>query len=89
MFFLDFPYLHPLSKKLKKGFVLNTHNVEENLWKQRGGIYKLLSRLIRSIENKAVEKSTLALFCTELDKNHFSLNVSNHPKKGHNHPEWP
>jgi len=64
---VDFPYLFPIFKFTKRKKILNTHNVESEIFQSR-----LLKKIIYAIERRAVQKSDITLFCNDIDKNKLS-----------------
>ncbi len=63
---LDFPFLYPLAKG--GSFILNTHNAEFDLYKDR----PFISKCVFNIEKKALNKTQQALFCSLSDQERFS-----------------
>jgi len=66
---IDFPFLYPLKKKLGSRIILNTHNAEFNLYKDR----PILSSIVKKLEIQAFSKVEKILFCHENDLNAFQL----------------
>lgn len=60
---IDFPYLHNISSHTSKPILLNTHNVEHELFLNRPKI----SNIIRNIEIEAIKKSRHVFSCNRND----------------------
>ena len=63
---VDFPFLYPVLKNSHKQTILNTHNIESNLYKNT-----FVAAMVRKIEMAAVKHSDTALFCSKSDRNFF------------------
>ena len=70
---IDFPFLYPVFSRFKKQKILNTHNIEANLYEN-----SLISKMVRKIERSAVEHANTSLFCSESDMEYFQ---SDYPDK--------
>ncbi|UOF01843.1 glycosyltransferase family 4 protein [Bdellovibrio reynosensis] len=67
---LDFPFLHPLFKKIKAEKWLNTHNAEFELWKS-----PFVASWVKRVELSALAQADKVLFCSEKDLEVF-LNLT-------------
>lgn len=67
---VDFPFLYPPIRGLKKPVVMNTHNVEADLWKNR-----LVARIVAAIERRAAAAVSAVIACSELDRAYFGLQI--------------
>ncbi|MEK6623592.1 MAG: glycosyltransferase, partial [Bdellovibrionota bacterium] len=68
---VDFPYLYHVGVNSGRRYILNTHNVESQLYARRGIIGKFSEMLIKRIEHNAMKTAASILFCTDADKNYF------------------
>jgi glycosyltransferase involved in cell wall biosynthesis len=64
---VDFPFLFPAGQRTTRPVVLNTHNVEADLWRQRW-----IRRLVAHIERRAARSASQILCCSEQDRAHFA-----------------
>lgn len=69
---VDFPFLHPAAKAAPKGarVVLNTHNVEADLWPKPG-----VKRRVARLEETAVRAVDAVVCCAPGDQDHFAAMV--------------
>ncbi|MBI2521715.1 MAG: glycosyltransferase family 4 protein [Bdellovibrio sp.] len=67
---IDFPFLYPAAISSHNKYILNTHNVEANLYARRGS-EKIKRSLVGYIERNAVRNASSVLFCINRDKEYF------------------
>lgn len=64
---IDFPFLYPAVRGSRKPAVLNTHNVEADLWTRLG-----IKKLVAAIERRAALAIRRVVCCSEDDRAYFA-----------------
>ena len=77
---VDFPYVYLFGQQSGREYILNTHNVEEKLWKNRGLVSRITSYYVRKIERNAIKHASCVFCCTLEDEKYFRHDCSLVPK---------